>query len=190
MTIRIKVNKFISIIYWLFFSMNLKGQVEFIPDYSLNSIIKIEDTTGISDFVPNGDVIQQYVIDKGERVYILFTNFDKTEYAKAIFHEGTHFTFYEVEFGKMNEILYNELSVKLPIEHFITETGVSLNMTKNKVFDIKGNGSISLNDNSLFFCYNGNNEFEYRSIDDCEYIYIVYFTDNIVSKIHFGFQPL
>jgi hypothetical protein len=187
---QVKINRFIAIVYCLFFCLNVEGQKIFMPDYSLNSIIKIEDTTGISNFLPNGDIIQQYVIDKNERVYILFTNLDKTEYAKAIFHEGTYFTFYEIEFGKMDKILCNEVSIKLPIKHFITESGVFLDMTKNELFDLKGNNTIFVYDNSLCYCYNSNKDVGGKSIKDCEYIYKVTFAEDRVSKIHFGFQPL
>ena len=63
-------------------------------------------------------------------------------------------------------------------------------MTKNELFDLKGNNTIFVYDNSLCYCYNSNKDVGGKSIKDCEYIYKVTFAEDRVSKIHFGFQPL
>ncbi len=160
------------------------SQTVFMPDYSLNSMLTLKDTSRLYALIPKGSMAQQYVYEGNDRVFVTFTNNTGTEYAKAFLHEGTHFTFYEFEIGMMNESMYEVPAIMLSLEHFMTESGIRLGLTKDEITDIKGNDYMFFSDNKACFYYKAN------PLEELDYLYTVTFSEGLVTQIAFGFHPL
>ena len=175
----------ITIMVFLSVLSDIKCQSLFAPDFELNGMLKIEDTTGLSALVPKGISIQQYVNDSDECIYVLFTNNSCSEYAKAILHEGTHFTFYEFEVGTIDDLSLAVPYIRLPIDHSITESQIRLGMAKEEIVRIKGDNILFSSDRILSYDYNEGNISDERS-----YQYVIKFDEGAASMIHFGFLPL
>lgn len=173
------------------------GQIEFIPDTTINSIISLCDIS--SSFLFNSDLDTNAIIRDGEldffkeeQPFVLFLNSSKTEYLLAIIHEGTwDFYFSEFKVGVISNGILQKINIPHIVtqyQNFHTENNIHIGMPVETLEKLKGMKYIRTG-NKIKYCHNSLDS-EFMEYGECEYYFECELINNKISKFRFGYTPI
>jgi hypothetical protein len=106
----------------------------FVPDTTLNTLLKLGNSESTGTW-------SEVKLENENMFFVaFFTNSSSTEYTKATTYPGgTKYAFYNFEVGELwLDGLKEKHFTKLPFDHFQTEGGIHLGISKKDLIRIKG----------------------------------------------------
>lgn len=175
----------------------LFGQIEFVPDTTINSILLLQDISSSISF--DSTLNSSVVIDSAELLdavdghpFVLFLNTSKTEYLMAMIHEGTWlFYFSEFEVGKISDSLLQRINIPYIVtqyQDFQTENNIHVGMSLEILEQLKGQDYVRTG-NKIRYCYNSLDS-EFLEYGGCEYFLECDLVNNKIFKFRFGYTAL
>jgi hypothetical protein len=180
----------IILLIFIFIPSFLNGQIYIEnPDTSISGI-KLQDPSSLISKIPN---IKSLIDSKGPEIRACLLNKDETEKAELIFHAGSsanevaEIHVYAID----NKTIICSKPIKLDIDKFVTESNISLFMTRKEVVKKKGKIYVINHINGEVILYYTLNDFEnskfLKRYNYPEYHATYTFKRDRLIKMDFGF---
>lgn len=162
--------------------------VHFVPDTLVNNCLTLRDFNGIVQGIPQSK--NQNAVEKlRESPVFVFVNQDKTSYLLAYQYEGaTFYAFDCFEIGYTKDLEQTKEILKVDKMFFVLGSGLKLGLSLAELIKIKGNRYDQEGDQITYRIDDYRQSSFLKRYNMPAYFLTCTLTDNVITKIKFGFE--